>query len=288
VDDLVPRRSYDELLAFSTRRGTALRRRRHALQATGPVLTAAVVLLATLWSPARGGTDSLHELPATQPTQGAPTAPDRAARPNAAGTRSTDVGGASSAELPGAGPAGDQPLPQPGVHFSRPGPVGTDRSLGFGDARGDGVLVLSGTGPDSSAGAASADGVDIVAMRFEADADGLRVTMTLAGPHRSDSAYYADLTDSVTGCRLRVQLGGTQPDGFVDECTGQSLHKTPEVVDPSLDVLVAEVPWSMFPHDVSPGHVFTDLDGVALQGLATGYSQADVATTSQQFGPLRG
>jgi hypothetical protein len=112
--------------------------------------------------------------------------------------------------------------------------------------------------------------------------------MTLAGPHRSDSAYYADLTDSVTGCRLRVQLGGTQPDGFVDECTGQSLHKTPEVVDPSLDVLVAEVPWSMFPHDVSPGHVFTDLDGVALQGLATGYSQADVATTSQQFGPLRG
>lgn len=287
MDDLVPQRSYAELLAISTQRGRALRRRRHALQATGPVLTA-VVLLAGPWSPAHSGTDSLREVPATRPSQVAPLGPEGLPRPNSA-VVGTTAGSAAAGPSAAGGTGADATRPRsgPAVHFSLQGRIGTNRAVSFGDARGDGVVGLSGTGQDGSASAASADGVDIVGMRFESTPDGLRVTMTLAGPHRSDSTYYADLTDSVTGCRLRLELGGTEPDGFVDECTDQRLHNTPEVVDPSLDVLVAQVPWSLFPTDVAPGHVFTDLDGVSLQGLATGYSQADVATTSARLGPLR-
>jgi hypothetical protein len=136
-------------------------------------------------------------------------------------------------------------------------------------------------------GQPSDDALDIVTVDFDAQRGGLQITMTLAGAHRDDGRYWAYLTDTKTGCRLQVLLGGPDPDGFWDSCSS-GWHAVPTRIDPSASVLQALLPWSALPRDVDPRHAFGSLYGETTYTNAGGGTLvSDDATTSQTMGPVR-
>jgi hypothetical protein len=290
ADDLVPSRTWNVLIALSTARGRVLRRRRRALQAAAPVSAAAVlVLTGVLLTGQAAGHDSLTEVPADRHhlTTPEPTPPHP--RPNTART----VTGGEWAPPPAA-PRSQPARPAPAGHALPPTALPTSSvavhhsSVAFDDARGDGVLTGSDVQgvPNPAGPAASDDAMDVLAMRFESDQHGVTITMTLAGAHRTDASYTGTLTDSRTGCQLKVYLGGADPDGYYDSCSTTGDYTfLPTVVDPSTSVLRAVVPWSWFPADVSP-HRALGLEGTTYAtSPAGGYQPWDRATTSRKLEP---
>ena len=293
-DDLLPGRSWEELIAVSTRRGRVLRRRRRAAMATPPLAAVAALTTGITLLTGGSGSESLRPLPADSPTPSVTRLHLPPSRPNV----ERSVSGAEGVALGPSGPA----TPTPSLSLRPlagqgrlPAPTRLSfhsATTVFGDERGDGapsgVGIIDPALPGGSTRAASNDAVDILRMTFEARSEGLTITMRLAGPHRDDAYYLAHLTDASTGCELEVWLGGPQPDGFFDGCAAESRFVfTPPVVDPDESTLQATVPWSMLPKRVDPRHAFSDLDGLTRVQSAGGASTPiDEAVTSQKLGPV--
>ena len=279
-DDLQPSRPWDELISTSVARGRVLRRRRRVAQASMPLVAASTLTAVLLWPPSIAGRDSLTVVPALPgPSQQEP--PSGHARPNVSGGAAS-APRSGAAKQPGA-PGADQPVPRPGVHYSRPSDVFAP-SLSFTDARGDAVPAVGGAPVGSPA---SDPSMDILSVRVESHGSGLSLTLRLAAAHRDDAFYRVELTDAVSGCTLMATLGGSEPDGFVDSCGGGRLVVVPEHVDPSLDVLTALIPWSYLPRDLSPHDAYGVPDARVSQGVGGQAATVDVATGPRAFGRLR-
>lgn len=296
ADDLQPARPWDELIATSMRRGRTLRRRRRVLTAGPPLLLlAAAAVLAVL--PGTGGLadESLVQVPVEErtpppPVDGTQRLPQVHPLLPAGPSTSVSAGRAAGALAPHTDRrGGSAPVTVPSTQEQRAGRT----VVAFSDARGDGnpsrPYGLATAPPLPGQSAASDEALDILAMEFRATEGGLRITMRLAGAHRSDARYSAYLTDRSTGCRLQVLVGGPEPDGFWNSCDASGQwHSVPNRIDPGAHELQAVLPWAALPADVSPRHVLGDLMGeTSSTNPGGGTVFADDARTSQTLGPWR-
>lgn len=288
-EELLPSRSWDELLHTSRRRGRALRRRRR-LALASPVLGVAVALAALPLALGSGGSDTLIVPPAdTATAQPTPVPSDDVTVPSAqvgpaAPTRLAGRGGAAE-PAPDAGRAPREPVRQalrrdvptraPAAPLPRP-PAFTPTVVAFDDATGD----AEPTGGQAG-GVASEPRHDIVRMRFVAERDGVRVRMVLAADRSADGAHFARLfTDD--GCEL-VLLLGREDDLYATRCgsTGpySDYFAAPPTTDPSPRELEMFLPYDAFPPAVRPSEPLSGLRGeTRLPHAIGGTTLVDAAT----------
>lgn len=299
-DDLMPARPWHELIQVSRHRGTSLRRRRRALLAAPPLVT--VLLLAALPWVLDGGRSSdalLQDVagyPTQAPTEPVPVAPlDATPTPAGGGVEVAPPGdaGASAPRQPGGAAARPRAsAPAPVRPRATPAPRGKPQTVPrpvevrFSDVAGDAREQPAG-GPVSTS---SDDNLDIIEMRFTAQATGVLVEMVLLGKPTND--YSATLSDPQTRCSLRVTFGvGTQPEGAQGFCGATATTDftgLPEVEDPQPDILRAFVPYEQFPADVDParplglsGDTYYDSPPTPRGGTTAGEMPVDTAHTDR-------
>lgn len=263
--NLVPHRSWDELIATSRRRGTSLRRRRRALLSAPPL--AVVVLMSGLsWVPLaqpqqdRVVTD-VAEVPDTATAAPeandaeappAPAPPDggTAPAPAPAGGR-TSGGTGSSARAGGAPKTVVRPpsiRPVPGRPPAASAPA--EPAVTFSDMKFD----ARATRDSEAVYTQSRDEYDIVEMRLTAGGRGVSVEMLVLGEPSEYGAYYALLTDASTGCTLKVLMRVDDRDSFTVACPASPVSSRVNLA-PTADegsTLRAFVPYEAFPRSVSP------------------------------------
>jgi hypothetical protein len=185
VPDLLPSRSWDELVATSIARGRTLRRRRRAAHATAPVLAVSALAAVLVWQPRATGHDSLTVVPALPgPTHAVQVT--QQTRPNVQPGAGRAGSGATAVGPTAPQTARDTPVPRNDVHFSRSATVPPHR-LSFSDVRGDAVPGVGSSGGTAVGPSASDDALDILSVRVESLKTGLSVTMRLAPAHRHDA-----------------------------------------------------------------------------------------------------
>ena len=295
-DQLVPTRTWDELITASALRGRRLRRRRHVALAVPLVVVvmgaAALPLSAALRHPT--SSDSLvttpagpHDLPV--PTTSGPTSAPRLP---------TGAVGAAQVRTPRL-----EPEPDPARGAGAPAAAGrgvshrADRDaktlapasarirsphvVRFDDARGDAEPTRGVSG-----GVGSEPSHDVLRMEFTAEPDGVRMRMQLAVDRDPRASYFARMTTD-DGCEIVMWLGPTK-DAYNVRCVAvgpasdyvyvQTVH------DRSARDLEAFLPYADFPPQVRPEADMAIVKGETRLPVPGGGTRlVDEATTAERL-----
>lgn len=287
---VVPDRDWDELITASMKRGRTLRRRRRVL-ATSPVAAVLAIIVAI---PISGVFDRNHDGLARLHTTNVGPAQSKTSAPEPDGTPSPDPVQQIS---PGPGslvPASAAPPANSSSDGRRSPVIPSDAKtaahkltskpavLSYADASGDATPQAGSPAPENPAAPAASDPtLDITHMTLTADRRSIRIAMDLLGNYRTDGYYLAWLTDSRTGCRLTVLLGGPYHDMLWWTCGSKSgSHFLAATPDTSRH-LVATLALSDLPGGAKPGDTLTSISGeTRLVHPADGQWPYDEATTS--------
>lgn len=272
-----PARSYDDLMELSMRRGRRLRLRRRIVT-TLPVVVSLIAAVGvgvpTLMGHTAEGTQRLRVVtPATHDHPHA--APVRQLQqPGNDGSAHGAVSVGSSQQMSTGSAVGSQHNVRPPSVAVAPHKL-SPATVTFADAIGD------GTPQGAAAQTASDPSLDITQMAFTADANGIRITMQLAGAYRDDGLYDALFTDQTTGCTYTAVVGGAYHDSITWTCGSSSASQyLPATVDPRTDLLVCYVPYDLMNSDVRPTDPFTQLQGITYIANAAN-TRYDTASTTK-------